>query len=139
MAAPVMTGAIDDPKVQAIMAYQGNVATGNIDAARTVFAPDVVYVVPGKSILAGTYTGPDAVMGYFARLMELTAGSYAITAMHWMASDDHVCLFTTNEAARDGQQLTRTETIVFAFEDGRKKRIDLLSGDQYGVDAFFGS
>ena len=138
MPGPAMTGAVDDAKVQAIMAYQMNVATGNIDAARTIFDPDVVYVVPGKSQLAGTYTGPDAVMGYFGRLMALTEGTYEISAMHWMVSDDHVSLFTTNHATKDGNALTWTETIVFAFENGRKKRIDLLSGDQYGVDAFFG-
>jgi uncharacterized protein len=138
MPGPAMTGAIDDPKVQAIMAYQMNVAAGNIDAARTVFHPDVVYVVPGKSQLAGTYKGPDAVMGYFGQLMTLTQGSYDISAMHWMVSDDHVSLFTTNYATKDGKALTWTETIIFAFKDGRKTRIDLLSGDQYGVDALFG-
>jgi uncharacterized protein len=138
MPGPTMTGAIDDPKVQVIMAYQMNVATGNIDAARTVFHPDVVYVVPGKSQLAGTYVGPDAVMGYFGQLMTLTQGTYDISTMHWMVSDDHVSLFTTNHANKDGQALTWSETIVFAFKDGRKTRIDLLSGDQYGVDEFFG-
>jgi uncharacterized protein len=138
MPGPAMTGAIDDPKVQAIMAYQMNVAAGNTDAARTVFHPDVVYVVPGKSRLAGTYKGPDAVMGYFGQLMTLTQGTYDISAMHWMVSDDHVSLFTTNHAIKDGKALTWTETIIFAFKDGRKTRIDLLSGDQYGVDALFG-
>ena len=138
MPAPVMTGMIDDPKVQAIMAYQQNVAVGNIDAARTIFDPEVVYIVPGKSVLAGTYRGPDAVMGYFARLMDLTGGTYTISAMHWLTSTDHVALFTTNQAERGGKTLSWTETIVFAFKDGRKTRIDLLSGDQYGVDAFFG-
>jgi len=138
MPGPEMTGALDDPKVQAIMAYQANVATGNIDAARTVFDPEVVYTVPGRSQLAGTYTGPDAVMGYFGRLMELTNGTYTIPAMHWMVSDDHVSLFTTNTAERNGHAFTWTETIVFEFRGGRKSRIDLLSGDQYGVDQFFG-
>jgi uncharacterized protein len=138
MPGPVMTGAIDDPKVQAIMDYQQNMASGNIGAARSIFAPDVVYAVPGKSVLAGTYTGPDAVMGYFGRLMELTRGTYDISAMHWMTSDDHVALFTTNHAEIDGKALTWTETIVFEFRNGLKTRIDLLSGDQYGVDAFFG-
>ena len=58
--------------------------------------------------------------------------------MHWMVSDDHVTLFTTNTAERNGRSFNWTETIVFEFRGGRKSRIDLLSGDQYGVDAFFG-
>lgn len=136
--APVMTGDLDDPKVAAVMDYQAAVARGDLDAARTVFWPDVVYVVPGRSRLAGTYHGPDEVMGYLGRLMELTGGTYGISRMSWTTSDDSVALATTNSATRGGRSLTWSEVIVFTFVDGRKKRIELTSGDQYGVDDLFG-
>lgn len=136
--APVMTGDLDDPKVAAVMDYQAAVARGDLDAARTVFWPDVVYVVPGRSRLAGTYHGPDEVMGYLARLMELTGGTYGISRMSWTTSDDSVALATTNSATRGDRSLTWSEVIVFSFVDGRKKRIELTSGDQYGVDDLFG-
>lgn len=135
--APAMSGALDDPKVRAIMRYQQQMAAGDLDAARTVFAPDVVYVVPGRSPLAGTYHGPDEVMGYLGRLLEATDFSYAIDRMHWMVSDDHVALHTHNAATRSGRRFAWTEVIVFAFDaEGRKTRIELSSGDQQGVDDF---
>ena len=135
---PEMTGAIDDPKVRLIMDYQAAVARGDLQSARTVFHPEVYYRVPGRSSFAGDYHGPDAVMGYFGRLMEETGGSYSISKMHWLASGDQVALLTRNHAQRRGHSLDWDEVIVFLFEDDKKRRIDLFSADQYAVDEFFG-
>ena len=138
-APPEMSGDVDHPLVRRIMEYQMAVARGDLEAARSVFQPDVRYRVPGRSLLAGDYEGPDAVIGYFARLMELTGGTYRISRMTWFAAGDEVALATRNHATRNGQTLDWDEVILFTFEDGRKKRIDLLSGDQYGMDALFSS
>ena len=92
MAQPIITGAVDHPLVQAIMAYQQAMATGNFAGGKAIFRDDVVYVVPGANLFSGTYHGPDAVMGYFGKLMEATAGSYAITAMNWLVCGDKVLL-----------------------------------------------
>ena len=67
----------------------------------------------------------------------MTQGSYSISRMRWYASGDEVALATRNHARRGGESLDWDEVILFTFEDGRKKRIDLLSGDQYGMDALF--
>jgi uncharacterized protein len=136
---PEMSGNVQDPRVQAIMAYQLNVARGDLAAARTIFDPQVEYHVSGRNRLAGDYHGPDEVMGYFARLGELTGGSYGISRMRWLTSPDRVALLTRNHATCEGRSLSWDEVIVFQFQDGRKRRIDLYSGDQYGVDALFGS
>ena len=134
---PQMSGNLDDPRVRAILSYQRQVAAGDLESARTIFWPDVIYTVPGRSMLAGTYRGPDEVMGYFGRLFALTDGSYAISRMHWLTSADQVGLATRNHATRDGHSLAWDELIVFTFVDGRKKSISHFSGDQYGVDALF--
>lgn len=123
--------------MRAVLAYQRHVAEGDLDAARAIFWPDVTYTVPGAGLLAGTYRGPDEVMGYFGRLFELTAGSYAISRMHWLTSADRVGLLTRNHATRGGRSLAWDELIVFTFVDGRKKSIAHFSGDQYGVDELF--
>lgn len=138
-AAPQMSGDLDHPLVRKVMDYQLAMARGDVASARTVFQPDVVYTVPGRSVLAGEYRGPDAVMGYLGRLMELTQGSYSISKMRWYASGNEVALATRNHASRAGRSLDWDEVILFTFEDGLKKRIDLLSGDQYGMDALFTS
>ncbi len=136
-APPEMAGDVEHPLVRKVMDYQLAMARGDLDTARQVFHPDVSYHVPGRSGLAGDYVGPDAVMGYLGRLMELTQGTYSISRMRWFASDETVALSTRNHARRGEASLDWDEVILFEFEGGRKKRIVLLSGDQYGMDALF--
>lgn len=131
---PQMSGDLDDPRVRAVLSYQRQVGVGDLDSARAIFWPDVTYTVPGHSQLAGTYRGPDEVMGYFGKLSALTGGTYAISRMHWTTSPDRVGLLTRNHATRNGKSLAWDELIVFTFIDGRKKSIAHFSGDQYGVD-----
>ncbi|MBC8091687.1 MAG: nuclear transport factor 2 family protein [Pseudonocardia sp.] len=135
---PVMAGNLQDPRVQAVLAYQQQVAAGDLGAARTVFWPDVRYTVGGRNLLSGTYQGPDEVMGYFGRLFELTDGTYTISRMLWLTGGDEVGLHSRNHATRGGRSLDWDELIVFRFVDGRKKEISHFSADQYGVDALLG-
>lgn len=134
---PQVAGRAGDERVQAVLAYQQAVAAGRLDEARQVFWEDVVYTVPGDSLLSGEYAGPEAVMGYLGKLMELTGGRYAISRMRWLTSAARVGLVTRNHAERAGRALSWDELIVFEFVDGRKKRISHFSGDQAGVDALF--
>jgi uncharacterized protein len=53
-------------------------AAGDLDAVRALFAPGIAWHVPGRSSLAGTYRGPDAVIGYFLDLFERSGGTVAI-------------------------------------------------------------
>lgn len=133
-----MRGAIEHPLVRAIMKYQADLAGGDIASTRAIFAPDVVYTVPGNNGLSGRYDGPDAVMGYFARLMDLTGGSYRISDMLWLVNDKSILLETRNHATIRDRTLDWDEAILFTFEKGHKKRIDLFQADQAAVDAFFG-
>lgn len=137
MSEPIITGATAHPLVQAIMAYQQAMATGDIAGGRSIFRDDVVYVVPGENLFSGTYHGPDEVMGYFGRLMAATAGTYAITAMHWLICGDKVLLETKNTASRGDRSLAWDEAILFEFVDGKKARIEMFQADQAAVDMFF--
>jgi uncharacterized protein len=130
-------GAVNHPLVQKIMTYQAAMARQDFASGATIFAPDVLYVVPGNNPLSGRYDGPDAVMGYFGRLMEVTAGTYDISDMLWLVSNDRVTLSTRNHATIGGQTLDWDEAIVFEFVAGLKKRIDLFQANQDAVDTFF--
>lgn len=133
-----MRGALAHPLVQKIIAYQQAMARQDFAAGVDVFSPDVVYMVPGSNALSGRFQGPDAVMGYFGRLMALTGGTYGISDMLWLAAEDRVTLVTRNHASIADRSLDWDEAIVFVFENGLKKRIDLFQADQSAVDAFFG-
>lgn len=132
-----MRGAVQHLLVRKIIAYQNAMAHQDFTEGARIFAPDVVYVVPGRNPLSGRYEGPEAVMGYFGRLMQMTSGSYKITDMLWLTCGDRVALSTRNHATIAGEHLDWDEAIVFEFVDGVKKRIDLYQAEQETVDRFF--
>lgn len=136
---PIESGAINDSKVQAVKNYQAAMARGDKENAIKVFAPNVKYTVPGHNRLSGNYEGPEQVMGYFQRLMEITNGTYSITTMTWLVNDqDQVLLETVNNAEIADRFLTWNEAILFTFKDGKKQNIALFQADQQAVDEFFG-
>lgn len=138
--APIETGAVDHPHVRLIKDYQAAMARGDIASAATVFDPDVTYHVAGSNLLSGDFTGPDAVMEYLGKLMQVTGGTYRITHMTWLVGrDGRVALATRNAATIADRSLAWDEIITFEFKHDKKWRIDLYQADQAAVDAFYGS
>lgn len=136
--APIETGALDHPHVQLIRAYQAAMARGDIANAITVFDPDVTYHIVGNNQLSGDFTGPEAVMGYLGKLMQVTGGTYRITHMNWLVGrDGRVALATRNEATITDRSLAWDEVITFEFKNDKKWRIDLYQADQAAVNAFY--
>jgi ketosteroid isomerase-like protein len=135
----IETGALEHPNVKAVRNYQAAMAKGDFANGISVFDPEVTYTVPGNNILSGIYKGPEQVMGYLGKLMELTQGSYGISEMHWLANDkDQVVLFIKNYADLRGRSYEWEETIMFEFKNGKKYNIEHFQANQAGVDEFLG-
>jgi uncharacterized protein len=135
----IETGALEHPNVKAVRNYQAAMAKGDFANGITVFDPEVTYTVPGNNILSGIYKGPEQVMGYLGKLMELTHGSYGISEMHWLANDkEQVILFIKNFADLHGRSYEWEETILFEFKNGKKYNIEHFQANQTGVDEFLG-
>jgi ketosteroid isomerase-like protein len=62
-------------------------ARGDMDTLRELFDPEIVWHFPGRSLLAGDHRGTDAVLGFFGRTMELTAGTFR-AELHDVVADD---------------------------------------------------
>ena len=135
----IETGALEHLNVKAVRNYQAAMAKGDFANAITVFDPEVTYTVPGNNILSGVYKGPEQVMGYLGKLMELTQGSYGISEMHWLVNDkEQVVLFIKNFADLRGRYYEWEETILFEFKNGKKYNIEHFQANQAGVDEFLG-
>lgn len=136
----IETGALEHPNVKLVRNYQSSMAKGDYLNGITVFDPEVTYTVPGNNVLSGVYKGPEQVMGYFGKLMELTQGSYGISEMHWLVNDkDQVVLFIKNFANLRSRSYKWEEIILFQFKNGKKYNIEHFQADQHGVDDFFGN
>ena len=61
---------------------------GDLEALRRLWTDDIRWHETGRSDLAGTYEGADAIFRFFGRLMDLTEGSLRVEPPALLA-DDH--------------------------------------------------
>jgi ketosteroid isomerase-like protein len=84
-----------------------------------LFAPDVVWRVPGKSMLAKDYRGQAEVFGFFGKLMELTNGSFRVESLDMLANDRGGVFVDRLTAERHGRRLELRLVLNVRIENGR--------------------
>ncbi len=110
---------------------------GDMDTLRALFHPGIVWHAPGRSQLSGDHQGVDAVLGYFARTMELTGGSFRVEVHDVVANDEHGVGLRKVYAERGGQALEDNTTLVFHLRDGRVTEVWQYRADPYAADELF--
>ena len=111
---------------------------GDLDAVRTLFAPDIVWHVPGKSHLAGDHAGVDNVIGLFTRQFEETGGNFKVEVHDILANDEHAVALGTVIASKGGKSLRDNYTQVAHFKGDQLVESWIFDEKQDEVDAFWG-
>jgi nitrous oxide reductase len=66
-------GVADNPNVTLIKQYYQAYGSGDLDAVRSIFAPDIVWRIPGHHPLAGVKRGAEEVFAFFQQLFQVAA------------------------------------------------------------------
>jgi ketosteroid isomerase-like protein len=110
---------------------------GDMDALRKrFFADDVRWHVPGRSLISRDYEGPEQVIQYFARIVELTGGAFSLELQDVLANDEHAVALFTIRGERAGKQLNDNTVLTYHFRDGKVSEVWGQATDQYAVDEF---
>jgi ketosteroid isomerase-like protein len=112
-------------------------ANGDMETVAKLFAPTLSWHVPGRSPIAGDYTGPDEVFGYFGRLMDGTGGTFHIEIHDLLASNDHVVVLTRETAVRDGRSLDANLVHIWHLQDRQATEFWAIPADAQALDAFW--
>jgi uncharacterized protein len=112
-------------------------ATGDVDTLRQLFDQDAVWHVPGRSPLSGDHRGLDAILGFLARTMELTGGTFRADVHDVVADDEHAVAIYVTRGEREGRTLESRDVLVSHVRNGKLAEAWLLSADLYAVDEFF--
>lgn len=113
-------------------------AAGDTETLVEVFAPDIVWSVPGRSQIAGEHKGLEAVLGLFGKVAELSNGTLHLELQSVTArGDDQVEAIHRVLAERGDQKLDITETEEMTIENGRISRVNETPSDQHASDAFW--
>jgi ketosteroid isomerase-like protein len=103
----------------------------------SLMSHDVIQHVPGTSKLAGDYKGVDAVLAYYAKLGEVTGGTFRAHLIDAHA-DGHGHVVATHQtiATRKGTTRVARGSLLFTFLGDKVTDILQLHGDLAGDDAF---
>jgi ketosteroid isomerase-like protein len=99
-----------------------------------LFAEDIVWHVPGRNAIAGTYRGRDEVLGYIRRRQALAEGTFEITVEDVVANDRHGLVIASGRAVRNGRVYEWRGHGLYRFADGKIAECWLLPEDPHLFD-----
>ena len=108
----------------------------DMDTLRELFDADIAYHVPGRSPLASDYRGPDEVLGLFARIFEVSGGTYQAELHDAVANDAHTVALFTARGQREGTTLEDRNVLVAHVRNGKLAEVWVFAEDLYAFDAF---
>jgi ketosteroid isomerase-like protein len=112
--------------------------SGDLDTVRSLFAPDIVWHVPGNNQLSGDYKGADATINSFIRNFELSDGTFKVELHDILANDEHAVALATASGQREGKTLDDRYVHVVHIKDGTLTESWIFDEKQGEVDAFWG-
>lgn len=111
-------------------------AGGDFTTVGELFADDIVWHSPGTNPLSGEFKGKDQVFGLFARLAELTNGTFQQEIHDIVANDDHVCVMIHNSWSKP-KSFEGRAVQVWHMRDGKATEFWLFPEDLAASDAAF--
>ena len=106
-------------------------------ALRGLFAEDAVWCVPGRGIMAGTYSGREAIFRFLAKLPKETGGTYGSELIDVLASDDRAAALYRARGRRNGRTLELDQVLLFRFENGIVQDVLALPSDPDAFESFW--
>jgi hypothetical protein len=127
-------------KAETLGAAMAAVTHGEVDRFGDILLDDdIVWHWPGRSSMAGDYTGRDAALGLIRGFHRLTGGRLRVEPVDILEGDDFLMAFTHITAESDDQKLDVMMADAMRFgPGGRVVEYWTLSNDQAAVDSFLG-
>lgn len=129
-----MSAAENNALVQQML---GAFQTGDLATVGGCFAPDAVWDFPGRSVVNGTFKGPDEIVGFLARAFELSGGTLGIELIDITSSDNGAAQVQWVTGDHGGRSMRAVELLHHEIEDGKIVRTWHRS-DEGAITGFFG-
>jgi uncharacterized protein (TIGR02246 family) len=114
-------------------------AAGDLPGFAAVFHPDATWNHRNDDRLGGIKEGVEAIVGFLAESMELTAGTLRPIPERFLGDGpDEVAVVTRISGSRpDGRTFDDTQILLFALDGGLVRSVDQFIGDPTEVTAFW--
>ena len=112
-------------------------ARRDVFALRGLFAADAVWTVPGDSVMAGAYRGPESIFRFLARLPKETDGTYRSELVDVLASDGRAAALYRASGTRRDRRLDIDQVLLFRLEGGAVAEVLALASDPAAFEEFW--
>jgi ketosteroid isomerase-like protein len=119
--------------------YFDAMAAGGPPATMPYYHPEVVLEVPGSHSASGRYEGLDGVGEFGGKMRAASGGTFKLTPLDLLASDDHVVTVARAQAEVGGETLEWDRVILSQVKDDKLVHLRFFESDQAAVDALLGS
>jgi ketosteroid isomerase-like protein len=124
----------DHPNAEALRKGYAAFAAGDMATVSSLFADGITWHQAGSGPLSGDSVGKDAVFGVFAKLAELTAGTFRQQIHDLLANDEHAVVMV--EQWWEQPHPFRGKSVhVWHMKDGIANEAWLSDQDQTAADA----
>jgi ketosteroid isomerase-like protein len=108
------------------------------EAATAFWADDVVHHVPGRSPLAGDFSGKQTFLDHYGRVFEELGGTIEVVEFHdVLASEDHAVALVKERAVRGQRSLEFNRVVVYHLRGDKIVETWSHDYDLYALDEFW--
>ena len=125
------------PNVETIRKGFDAFMRGDMPTARTMFAPDVIWHVPGRGPLSGDFRGFDEIARWGGQFFERSQGTFHEELVDVVADDSWAMMVTTYEAERSSRRVHDQSVNVYRMLNGRIAECWVYFGDPKGFEEFW--
>jgi len=128
---------VEDAYISLIRRAYQDFELGDLDLLRVVMAPDVVWHEPGRSILAGDYKGPEAVLEFLGQLKARSNGTFKVEVLDVLSEPERAVVFQRETATRNGKALDVIAAVDFEIHHQKITEVTVYQADTYQFDEFW--
>lgn len=111
--------------------------SGDLDLLDIVMAPNVVWHEPGRSALAGDYTGPEAVLGFLGQLKARSNGTFSVEVLDVLSEPERAVVFVRETAKTAETALDVIAVVNFEIHNQKITEVTVYHADTYHFDEFW--
>jgi len=133
-----MSTITEHPSATVLRGFYDALARGDIQAVSDLCSPDITVAMPGRSPLAGLYSGRDAAIGFLGRMQAASGGTFRAELRELYVGDGQVVAVHHGTATRGEKALDAHAALLFEVSgDGAITAVTVHQARQDGWDDFF--
>jgi uncharacterized protein len=126
----------DQDRKQLATSFIEALRAGDANRFRAIMTEDVIWTLPGTSLVSGIAKGVDGILKRARHIVEYGA---SVEIQHVVLGYEGVALLLHNAGKRNGRILDEYLTTVCTLRDGKIDRLDTYISDIEMVNVYFAS